>query len=68
MSIYVIRAFVSMRRELSQRQDLARRLADIEKTLIGHDTALRDLYAKIRALLLPPPSPGSRPIGFGRRK
>jgi ORF6N domain len=57
MSVYVIRAFVSIRRELAQRQDLARRLAEIERTLIGHDTALRDPYAKIRALLLPPPSP-----------
>ena len=68
MSVYVIRAFVSMRRELMQRQDLARRLAEIEKTLIGHDTVLHDLYTKIRALLLTPPSPKARPIGFGRHK
>jgi len=28
------------------------RLAVTEKTLIGHDTALRDLFQKIRPLLL----------------
>ena len=34
-------AFVKIRAELSTDQDLARRLAEIEKTLIGHDTACR---------------------------
>lgn len=64
MSVYVIRAFVRMRAELTRTQDLARRLAEIEKTLIGHDTALRDLFAKIRPLLLPEPEPKRREIGF----
>jgi hypothetical protein len=64
MSVYVIRAFVKMRAELAKNQDLARRLAEIEKTLIGHDTALRDLYQKIRPLLLPGPEPERREIGF----
>lgn len=64
MSIYVIRAFVSMRRELARHRDLARRLAEIEKTLIGHDAALRDLYDKIRTLLLPPAAAKPREIGF----
>ena len=64
MSVYVIRAFVRMRIELARTQDLARRLAEIEKTLIGHDATLRDLFAKIRPLLLPEPEPKRREIGF----
>lgn len=64
MSVYVIRAFVRMRAELTQNQDLAKRLGEIEKTLIGHDVALRDLYQKIRPLLLPSPEPKRREIGF----
>ena len=44
-------------------KDLAR-LAEIEKTLIAHDTALRDLYQKIGTLLVAPPLPPRRPIGF----
>ncbi len=64
MSVYVIRAFVRMRAELARTQDLARRLAEIEKTLIGHDAALRDVFAKIRPLLLPGPEPKRREIGF----
>lgn len=64
MSVYIIRAFVKMRAALVRTQDLARRLAEIEKTLIGHDAGLRDLYNKIRPLLLPPPEPKQRQIGF----
>ncbi len=64
MSVYVIRAFVEMRAEFARHQDLAKRLAEIERTLIGHDGALRDLYGKIRALLLPSSVPPRRRIGF----
>ena len=31
---------------------------------MAHDAALRDLYQKIRPLLLPPPDPPRRKIGF----
>lgn len=64
MSVYVVRAFVKMRRELLANASLARRLAQIEKELIAHDAALRDLYQKIRPLLLPPESHPKRRIGF----
>ena len=64
MSIYVIRAFVRMREELSANQAIAKRLAEIDNTLFTHDAALRDLYQKIRPLLLPPPDPPRRKIGF----
>ncbi len=63
MSVYVIRAFVKMRSALARNQDMARRLAEIEKVLIGHDGALRDLYEKIRPLLVPP-DPQRPEIGF----
>jgi hypothetical protein len=53
-----------MRAELAKHHDLALRLAEIEKTLIGSDAALRDLYNKIRPLLLPSPEPKRREIGF----
>jgi hypothetical protein len=64
MSVYVIRAFVRMRAEFARHQDLAKRLDEIEQTLIGHDRALRDLYTRIRELLLPAPVPPRRRIGF----
>ena len=64
MSVYVIRAFVRMREIFAASQILEKRLAEIEKVLLGHDIALKDLYKKIRPLLLPPPDPPKRRIGF----
>jgi hypothetical protein len=65
MSVYVIRAFVKMRRELLTDASLEVRLEKIEKTLLTHDTGLRDLYQKLKPLLLPPPDkPTRRRIGF----
>ena len=55
MSIFVVRAFVKMREQLLDRSEMEMRLAAIEKGLLAHDAALRDLYRKIRPLLLPPP-------------
>lgn len=44
--------------------ELKKRLAVIEKTLVSHDAALRDVIQKIRPLLLPPPDPPRKRIGF----
>lgn len=68
MSVFVVRAFIKMREQLLSRADLEKRLTEMEKTLISHDTALRDLYQKIRPLLLPPPEPPSKQIGFQARE
>ena len=64
MSIYVIRAFVQMRRELAVNAAVLKRLAEIDRTLLQHDSALRDLYQKLLPLLSPPPDPPKRRIGF----
>ena len=66
MSVYVVRVFVRMRRDLLARADLEKRLAQVEKVLLHHDEALRDLYQKILPLLLPPPDPPRPRIGFRR--
>jgi hypothetical protein len=64
MSIYVIRAFVKMREDLAANAAILKRLAEIDKTLLVHDTALRDIYQKLRPLLAPEPSAPKRQIGF----
>ncbi len=64
MSVYVVRAFVRLRNEFLANTTLEKRLAHIEKTLIAHDGALRDIYEKLRPLLLPPPEKPKRRIGF----
>ena len=64
MSVYVIRAFIKMREDLAANAIILKRLAEIDKTLLLHDTALRDVYQKLRPLLEPPPAPPKRQIGF----
>lgn len=64
MSVYVIRAFIKMREDLTANAAILKRLAEIDKTLLVHDTALRDVYQKLRPLLEPPPVPAKRQIGF----
>lgn len=68
MSVYIVRAFVKMRRELLADATLEARLQKIEKTLLSHDSALRDVIQKLRPLLLPPPEPPKPRIGFHKDK
>ena len=64
MSVYVIRAFVKMRGELAANAAILKRLAEIDKTLLIHDVALREIFEKLRPLLAPPPPPPKPEIGF----
>jgi hypothetical protein len=67
MSVFVIRAFVRMREQVAANTAIIKRLAEIDKTLLEHDTALRDLYYKLLPLLEPEPAPAAsrkRRIGF----
>jgi hypothetical protein len=64
MSVYVIRAFVRLREALAANAAILKRLAEIDRTLLQHDGALRDIYRKLLPLLQPPPEPPKRRIGF----
>ena len=68
MSVYVIRAFVQQREVLAANETILKRLAEIDKTLLLHDTALRDIYQKLLPLLQPPPDPPKPKIGFRESK
>lgn len=65
MSVFIVRAFVKMRGTLISQYEMASRLEQIEKILLVHDAQLKDLFETIRPLLLPPPDPPAKPIGFG---
>jgi hypothetical protein len=64
MSVFLVRAFVRLREQVAANTAILKRLAEIDKALIEHDTALSDLYRKLRPLLEPPAEPPARPIGF----
>jgi hypothetical protein len=65
MSVFVIRAFVSAREQLAANAAILKRLAEIDKSLLEHDSALRTIWTKLQPLLAPPPEPPRRRIkGF----
>ncbi len=68
MSVFIIQTFVRMREEQAANSAILKRLAEIDKTLLIHDTALRDVYEKLRPLLQPPALPAKPEIGFHVRE
>lgn len=63
MSVFVVRAFVQMRRALVANQHVVSKLAELEARLDSHDDEIQDLVEAIRELLTPPPA-NHRRIGF----
>ena len=64
MSVFVIRAFVRLREHVVANQAILKRLTEIDRTLLQHDSALLDLYEKLLPLLQPLPDHPKRRIGF----
>jgi hypothetical protein len=64
MSVFVVRAFMQMREQLAANAAILKRLAEIDQTLLEHDSALRAIWEKLQPLLQPPPEPPRRRIGF----
>ena len=60
----VIRAFIQLREKIAMNAAILKRLAEIDKTLLEHDTALREIYQKLLPLLAPPAETPRRQIGF----
>jgi hypothetical protein len=65
MSVFVVRAFMQMREQLAANAAILKRLAEIDKTLLEHDSALLAIWTKLQPLLEPPPEPPPKRIkGF----
>jgi ORF6N domain len=76
MSVFVVKAFIAMRSLLVTQQGLAKKLAELERSLTErldtHEHAITDIIQQIMRLLSPSPEPESEPqrpsIGFGVRE
>jgi ORF6N domain len=71
LSIFLVRTFIAMRELVDNKRELADRIDElergVEKRLSGHDRAIAEIFAAIRALMKDP-DPKRRPIGFVRPK
>jgi hypothetical protein len=68
MSVFVVRAFIQMREHLVANAAILKRLAEIDNTLLKHDSDLRTIWRKLQPLLAPAPEPPPQRIkGFNPR-
>ena len=63
MSVFVVLAFVRMRRAIAANRQILAKLAEMERRLESHDEDIQDLMNAIRELM-EPPQPNRRRIGF----
>ena len=68
MSLYLVRAFVQMREALLANTTVLKRLAEIDRRLIEHDSVLREVVERLQPLLdAPAVDDAKKPkIGFHR--
>jgi phage regulator Rha-like protein len=66
MSIYLVRAFIKMRDELMTNAAILKRLAEIDRRLLEHDSVLREVVERLQPLLDAPDEEdeSKRKIGF----
>jgi hypothetical protein len=63
VSVFVVKAFIRMRRMLADQRQLALKLAELEARLTTHDKNFQVVFACIRQLMQPA-VPKKRRIGF----
>ncbi|MCU0592724.1 MAG: ORF6N domain-containing protein [Desulfobacterales bacterium] len=64
VSVFIVRAFISLRRFISNQKELQQKLSEIEKRLTDHDEQIVELVNLIKQLLNPELPPKKRRIGF----
>jgi hypothetical protein len=64
VSVYIVRAFVQLRRMIAENKELSRRIVQIERHLAEHDEQIMELVEAIKQLLKPDAPPKKRQIGY----
>jgi hypothetical protein len=67
VSVYVVRAFVRLRRMLAANKELAHKLAELEHKVASHDGTIQALVAAIRKLMTSPETKEKK-IGFVKER
>lgn len=63
-SVFIVRAFVRIRRVIAEHKEISRRIVQIENRLADHDEQIIELIKAIKQLLKPDLPPKKRRIGF----
>ena len=64
VSVFVIRAFIQLRRTITQHKELARKIIQLERKLFDHDDQILAMMNALKQLMDPKLPPKNRRIGF----
>jgi hypothetical protein len=64
VSVFIVRAFVKLRRFISEHKELARKVAHLERQLVDHDQRILAIVQTIKELMSSELPPKMRRIGF----
>lgn len=64
VSVFIVRAFVKLRKAIAAHKELANKIVQLERHLAGHDEQIIALVHAIKQLMTPEPPPKKRQIGF----
>ena len=64
VSVFVVRAFVRLRKMVAANKELAKKLDELERRVSHHDEAITNIVKAIRELATPPEPKPRRRIGF----
>ena len=64
VNIQIMRTFVRLREMMITYKDFSLKLAEIERKIERHDESIQTVFEVLKQLMLPPPQPPRRRIGF----
>ena len=68
VSLFIIRAFVKLRKLISEHKEFARKLSQLERRMTDHDDQLIEIVRALKELLKPELPPKKNRIGFHAEK
>ncbi len=64
VSLFIVRAFVALRRTISEHKELSQKISQLERKLADHDDHILSIMKVLKSLADPKPVPKKRRIGF----
>lgn len=64
VSVFIVRAFVKIRRTIAEYKELSQQIAELETRLAGHDHQILSIIRAVKQLMKPTSARDKRQIGF----
>lgn len=68
VSVFIVRAFVKIRRAIAEHKELSQKIAELETRLAAHDHQILSIIRAVKQLMKPTSLQDKRQIGFLRNE